>query len=228
MKKQILHLFVLGLLVLPMSAGAIYDPEAETSDTDGMQNRARIQMNTGEAEPMLLMEGSEANDSASETAIGRVRENWQNRVEKLKAQRDSKKNKKADKEQYREQMQTELHAFQGEMKDAVKERYENWQNTLDKKFDKWEARVEKAKSGENSEEIKFLQTEISRLKADLQGQLISLEAGRQAIEALRADSELWVAAHQAEWQSHKNNLRTVKDNLSALNGYLRQLKDLLQ
>lgn len=228
MQKRFLHLVVLSFLVLPLSAGAIYDPEAEISDTDGMQNRARIQMNADEAEPMLLMEGSEANESASENAIGRVQENWQNRVDKLKAQRETRQTKKADKEQYREQVRTEFQQFKGEMKDAVKERYENWQNTLDKKFDKWEARVEKAKKGVNSEEVMFLQTEIKRFKEDLQVQFASVEASRQAIEALRADKELWVAEHQAEWQIHKNNLREVKDSLSSLNKYLRQLKDLLK
>jgi len=130
--------------------------------------------------------------------------------------------------QYQEQVRTELQQFQGEIKDAVKERYENWQNTLDKKFDKWEARVEKAQKGVNSEEVMFLQTEIKRFKEDLQAQFASVEASRQAIEALRADKELWVAEHQAEWQIHKNNLREVKDSLSSLNEYLRQLKDLLQ
>lgn len=228
MKKQILNLFVLGLLVLPMSVGAIYNPEAENSDIDGMQNRARIQMNAGEAEPMLLMEASPANESASEIAIGRVQEHWQNRVEKLKAKWKNKKNKKFDKSKYREEMQNELRALQGEMNTTVRERYGNWQNTLDKKFDKWEARVEKAKKGNNSEEIKFLQTEISRLQADLKDQLVLLESSRQAIEDLGANKELWVAEHQAEWQNYKNNLRAVKDNLKLLNAYLRQMKDLLR
>lgn len=228
MKKQILNLFVLGLLVLPMSVGAIYNPEVENSDTDGMQNRARIQMNAEEAEPMLLMEGSPAHESVSGIAIGRVQEHWQNRVEKLKAKRENKKNKKFDKSKYREEMQNELRAFQGEMNTTVRERYGNWQNTLDKKFDKWEARVEKAKKGNNSEEIKFLQTEISRLQAELKDQLVLLESSRQAIEDLGADKELWGVEHQAEWQNYKNNLRAVKDNLKLLNAYLRQMKDLLQ
>jgi FtsZ-binding cell division protein ZapB len=187
------------------------------------------------------MEGFPANESASEMAIGRVRENWQNRVEKLKAKKNeistklqakrSNQNKgelQALKNQYQEQVRTEFQQFQGEMKDAVKARYENWQNTLDKKFDKWEARVEKAKKGNNSEEVKFLQTEIKRLKENLQVQLGSVEASRQAIENLRNDNNLWVAEHQAEWQSHKNNLREFKDNMMKLNEYLRALKDLLQ
>lgn len=228
MQKSFLNLIVLSLLVLPLSAGAMYNPDAEVSDTDGMQNRAMIQMTAGDAEPMLLVEGSEANESASETAMGRVQENWQNRVEKLKAQRETRQTKKADKEQYRAQVRTEFQQFQGEMKDAVQERYENWQNTLDKKFDKWEARVEKAKDGDNSEEVMFLQTEIKRFKEDLQAQFASVEASRQAIEVLRADQDLWVAEHQAEWQMHKDNLKALRDNMSALNSYLRQLKDLLQ
>lgn len=240
MQKSFLNLIVLSLLVLPLSAGAMYDPDAEVSDND-MQNRAMIQMTAGEVEPILLMEGSEANEAASENAIGRVQENWQNRVEKLKAKRNeistklqakrSNQNKGELQElrnQYQEQVRTEFQQFKGEMKDAVQERYENWQNTLDKKFDKWEARVEKAKKGVNSEEVMFLQTEIKRFKEDLQVQFASVEASRQAIEALRADKELWVAEHQAEWQMHKDNLKALRDNMSSLNSYLRQLKDLLQ
>jgi len=243
MKKRFLHLVVLSLLVLPLSAGAIYDPEAEISDTDGMQNRARIQMNADEAEPMLLMEGSEANESASENAIGRVQENWQNRVDKLKAKKNeistklqakrSNQNKGELQElrnQYQEQVRTEFQQFKGEMKDAVKERYENWQNTLDKKFDKWEARLEDAMTDENSDDIKFLQTEISRLKDNVVAGISALEASRQSIASLQdsEDQSLWVAEHQAEWQMHKDNLKALRDNMSSLNSYLRQLKDLLQ
>jgi len=230
MKKSFLHLLVLSLLVLPMSAGAIYDPEMENDDSDGMQNRARIQMNDAEAEPMLLTEGSEANESASETAIGQVRKNWQNRVEKLKAQRETRQTKKADKEQYREQVRTEFQQFKGEMKDAVKARYENWQNTLDKKFDNWEARLEAAKDGENAEAVVSALAEISRMKEMLSANLVALEASRQAISDLQdsEDQSLWVTEHQAEMQMHKNNLSMVKENLQALNDYLRQLKDLLK
>lgn len=228
MRKNFLHLLVLGLLVLPLSAGAMYRESTDSDDFNQMQNRAQI--NDDQAEPMLLEMNMEENMAEYGTSGDENQNRWQQRVQTLKTYREARKNKKSEQKQTREQIQSEFKNFKSEMKDYVKERYSNWENTLDKKFDKWEARVTAAKNGENSEAIEAILTEISRVKEMLAANLSSLEASRQAISDLQdsEDQSLWVAEHQAEWQIHKNNLMEFKSNMTALNEQLRALKALLQ